>query len=115
MTGTNPNKVRNIVFGLGSALAAVAAMLVAFDVGIDPHIGLDALLVAAVAVIIGGVGIFEGAALGAFIIGVAQSLAVWKVSARWEQAITFLLLILFLVFRPQGILGKRRRIEEAEA
>ncbi len=113
--GINPRRVRRMVFALGSALAAVAAMLTGLDVGIDPNIGMPAILNGAVAVIIGGVGIFEGAALGALLLGILQSLAVWQASARWQEMITFLVLILFLIFRPEGILGTRRRVEEAVA
>jgi len=111
--GLNPRTLRRVVFGLGSALAAVAAILLGLDVDIDPHIGLAAVLNGAVAVIIGGVGRFEGAALGALVLGLLQSVAVWQTSARWQEAVTFGVLILFLLFRPQGILGKKRRVEEA--
>jgi len=110
--GMDPRTIRWTVFGLGSALAAVAAILLGLDVGIDPYIGLTAVLNGAVAVIIGGVGIFEGAALGAIALGLLQSLAVWQSSSRWEEAVTFVVLILFLLFRPEGILGRRRRVEE---
>jgi branched-chain amino acid transport system permease protein len=110
--GLNPRTLRRVVFGLGSALAAVAAILLGLDVGIDPHIGLAAVLNGAVAVIIGGIGLFEGAALGALVLGLLQSMAVWQASARWQEAVTFGVLILFLLFRPQGILGTQRRVEE---
>jgi len=113
--GLNPRTLRRVVFGLGSALAAVAVILLGLDVDIDPHIGLAAVLNGAVAVIIGGVGRFEGAALGALVLGLLQSVAVWQTSARWQEAVTFGVLILFLLFRPQGILGKKRRVEEATA
>lgn len=113
--GLNPRTLRRVVFGLGSALAAVAAILLGLDVGIDPHIGLAAVLNGAVAVIIGGIGLFEGAAVGALVLGLLQSVAVWQASARWQEAVTFGVLILFLLFRPQGILGKQRRVEEATA
>jgi branched-chain amino acid transport system permease protein len=110
--GVNPRRVRWAVFALGSALAAVAAMLAGLDIGIDPNIGMNALLNGAVAVIIGGIGIFEGAAVGGLGIGVLQSLAVWRLSTRWQDAVTFVLLIVFLLFRPQGVFGGRRRAEE---
>jgi branched-subunit amino acid ABC-type transport system permease component len=112
--GINPQNVRRIVFALGSALAAVSAILTGLDVGIDPHIGMVAFLNGAVAVIIGGVGFFEGAALGAILLGLLQSFAIWKISARWQDSITFLILILFLLFCAEGILGKRRRAEEVK-
>ncbi|MDQ7063523.1 MAG: branched-chain amino acid ABC transporter permease [candidate division KSB1 bacterium] len=113
--GIRIHQIRYSVFALGSALAAVAAMLQSLDVGMDPHVGMPILLVAAVAVIIGGVGTFHGAVLGAFLIAILQSLVIWKISARWIDAVTFTLLIIFLVFRPEGILGKRKRVEEALA
>ena len=77
-TGIDPMAIRTVVFGAGSALAAAAAILLGLDVGVDPHVGLTAVLNAAVAVIIGGVGRFEGAALGALLLGLLQGLVVWQ-------------------------------------
>lgn len=113
VVGVNTRIVRLFVFALGSALAGITAILSALDVGMDPHVGMPALLIAAVALIIGGVGTFEGAIVGAFLLGILQSLVIWQVSARWMDAVTFGLLIFFLLFRPQGLLGQRRRLEEA--
>jgi branched-chain amino acid transport system permease protein len=110
--GINPQRVRGVVFALGSGLASVSAILRGLDVGIDPHAGMAVVLNSAVATIVGGVGLFEGAALGALLLGILQSLSVWKFSARWQDAVTFFILILFLLFRSQGIFGSRRRIEE---
>jgi len=67
------------------------------------------LLNAVVALIIGGVGRFEAPVLGGVLIGVLQALVVYFSSARWQDAVTFLLLILFLLLRPQGILGEKMR------
>jgi branched-chain amino acid transport system permease protein len=111
--GVDIRKIRIFVFAFGSLLAGIAANLVALDVGMDPNVGLEAFLIAAVAVIIGGVGNFNGAAVGALLLGVLQNLMVWKISARWTDTLVFAVLILFLLFRPQGILGGRRRLEEA--
>jgi branched-chain amino acid transport system permease protein len=110
--GIDPLKTRMMVFAIGSGLAAVSAILNGLDVGIDPNIGLTGVLTAAVAVIIGGIGILEGAAFGALLLGVLQGLAIWQVSSRWQDAVTFLVLLLFLLFRPQGAFGRRRRREE---
>lgn len=110
--GININRVRLFVFAIGSLLAGIAASLVALDVGIDPNIGLSAVLTAAVVVILSGVGNFEGAALGAFLLGLIQNLVIIEISARWQDTITFIILIVFLLFRPQGILGKQIRLEE---
>jgi branched-chain amino acid transport system permease protein len=113
IVGVNPRMIRWFVFAMGSFLAAVPSILVGLDVGIDPNIGMSAFLAGSVSVIVGGVGVFEGAPLGALLLGLTQSLVIWKASARWQDAIAFLILILFLLFRPQGILGIRRRIDEA--
>ncbi len=111
-SGINARFFRWSVFALGSVLAGVAAILAGLDVGIDPNIGMTALLSGAVAVIIGGVGVFEGAALGGIALGLLQSLAIWQTSARWQDMVTFVVLIVFLLFRPQGLFGIRRRAEE---
>lgn len=113
--GISPQNVRRIVFALGSSLAGVAAILKGLDVGTDPNAGMVAFLNGAVAVIIGGVGIFKGVILGALLLGIVQSFAIWKLSAQWQDAVTFLLLILFLLLRPQGLFGRRRRVEEVTA
>jgi branched-chain amino acid transport system permease protein len=78
----------------------------------DPHVGMPALLTAAVALIIGGVGTFSGSVLGGFVLGLLQALVVWQFSARWAEAVTFFVLILFLVYRPTGLLSPRKRLEE---
>ena len=110
--GVDLHAVRLMVFVIGSVLGGVAAILSALDVGMDPYVGMPALLVAAVAMIVGGVGTFGGAVVGALLLGILQSLVIWQVSARWTDALTFGLLILFVLFRPQGLLGGRRRLEE---
>ncbi len=112
--GYNSSVIKIFIFGIGSLLAGIAANLSALDVGIDPQIGMSALLISAVSVIIGGVKIFEGALLGGILIGLIQSLVVWQFSAQWMDASTFILLIMFLLLRPQGILGIRKRIEEEQ-
>lgn len=112
--GYNSNKIKSFIFGAGSVLAAISANLSALDVGIDPYIGMNALLISAVSVIIGGVKIFDGAIIGGFLIGLIQSLVVWQFSAQWMNASTFILLILFLLLKPQGLLGIKLRIEEEQ-
>jgi branched-chain amino acid transport system permease protein len=110
--GLSVKRLRLLSFGYGSFLCGIASILVALDIGMDPWVGANAVLTSAVAVILGGIGIFESAIFGGLIVGLLQNLAVWKISARWESAITFLILLFVLIFRPQGIMGKRKRVEE---
>lgn len=112
--GVRVEGTRMLVFALGSVLATTGAILASLDVGMDPYVGLPATLVAAVACIVGGMRRFFAPALGALLLGIIQSLVVWKTSAHWEAAVTFGILILFLVFRPQGLLGQTERVEEAK-
>ena len=107
--GINIRKNRLIIFAISGFLAALTGILMAQDIGIDPYIGLPMLLNAVVAMIIGGIGKFYPSILGGFILGVIQALVIWKFSANWQEAITFILLILFLIFRPQGIMGTKTR------
>jgi len=110
--GINTERIRLLVVAVGSGLAAVAATLTMLDVGINPYDGMPALLAAAVAVIIGGAGTFEGPIAGAFLLGILRSLVIWKTSAQWTDALAFALLLAFLVLRPQGLFGRRKRFEE---
>ena len=105
----NVKKIRLILFALSAFFVAVAGNLVAYDVGMDPYVGMPILLTAVVALIVGGVGNFAAPVLGGFIIGMMQSITVLISSARWQDAVIFTLLIIFLMFRPQGILGEKQR------
>jgi branched-chain amino acid transport system permease protein len=109
VVGIDSDRVVLFTFGTGSALAAVAGILVGYDTDLTPMMGFHALLMGVVAVIVGGVGSVPGAALGGLLVGIAQSFGVWKLPTQWQDAIVFVILILFLLFRPQGFLGKPLR------
>lgn len=110
--GLNEKFVKGMVFLIGSAMAAYTSILTGLDVGIDPHIGMFVLLNAVVAVIIGGIKRLEGVVLGAILIGIIQNLVIWRFSARWEAAVTFLILIVVLLYKSGGLLVAKRRVEE---
>ncbi len=113
LLGRNVRALRRWVFGLSGALATVAAVAQAWDVGFDPHMGLKTVLLGMVAMIIGGSGSFIGPFIGGVLLGVLRAEVVWFGSARWEEAVTFALLGVFLFFRPQGIFARRVRLEES--
>lgn len=113
--GIDVKRFRIGIFAIGSQLAGLGSVLAALDVGIDPNAGLPVVLVAVVSVIIGGIGIFEGALLGGLLIGVLQAFSIWVFPARWENTVLFLILIAFLLFKPEGMLGLKRRLEETKA
>jgi len=106
IVGINTNKIMGYVFFIGSAIAGLAGILVGFDTGIEPTMGLSLLLKGVIASIVGGVGNIYGGVLGAFLLGFVENFGIWKISGEWKDAIAFVLLIVFLVFRPRGIMNK---------
>jgi branched-chain amino acid transport system permease protein len=104
--GINTDKIIGYVFFIGSAIAGLAGILVGLDTGIEPTMGLGLLLKGVIASIVGGVGNIYGGFLGAFLLGFAENFGIWKISGEWKDAIAFALLIVFLLFRPQGIMKK---------
>jgi branched-chain amino acid transport system permease protein len=106
-SGIDSERVILFAFAMGSVLAAVAAILVSFDVDMVPTMGMNALLMGVVATIIGGIGSIPGAAVGGLLLGLAQHLGVWKIGSQWQDSIAFLLLLLFLLVRPYGVFGRK--------
>lgn len=107
--GINSDKIILIAFGVGSALAAVAGILSAMDTNMTPTFGFNLLLYGVVAMIIGGVGSTRGLIVGALLVATAQHLAAYYIDTKWMDAVTYVILILFLIWKPLGFSGKRLR------
>ena len=104
IAGVNTEKILGWIFFIGSAIAGLGGILIGFDTGIQPTMGMELLLKGVIAAIVGGVGSISGAILGALLLGFAENFGIWKISGEWKDAIAFGLLILFLIFRPKGII-----------
>jgi branched-chain amino acid transport system permease protein len=88
-------------------LAALGGLLIASHVGqINVSIGFLAGIKAFTAAVLGGIGSIPGAVLGSFILGLTEAFAAGYISSDYEDVFAFLLLVLILIFRPAGILGK---------
>lgn len=107
IVGINTDRIIGYVFLVGSAIAGLSGILVGFDTGLQPTMGLELLLKGVIAAIVGGMGNVYGAFLGAYLLGFAENFGIWQISGEWKDAIAFVVLIIFLLFRPQGILGRR--------
>lgn len=107
--GYDTSKARTVVFLISGAFIAIASCLTVYDVGLDPHMGMNVLINAMVAMIIGGVGRFGTCVLGGLTLGVLQALTVYQFSSNWQNAVTFLVLLVLLFLRPQGIAGYKQR------
>lgn len=113
LLGYDVERHRLLAFCLAGVFAGTSALVTSYDMGFDPYTGLPALLLAVVAVIIGGRASFAGPVLGALLLGFLRAQVVWYLSARWQDAVTFGLLALILLLRPQGLLGNKSRLEAA--
>jgi branched-chain amino acid transport system permease protein len=139
LVGINVNRVVATAFAIGSALAAVAGLLYSVQAGqINPYMGFTPVLKAFIAAVIGGFGSISGAVVGGFVLGFLEVLVTalsgigdlipagsvppdvlaflhqWLPAglASWRDAIVFVVLIVVLLVRPQGILGRRDRTDE---
>jgi branched-chain amino acid transport system permease protein len=107
LMGININVVISFTFGLGSALAAAAGILYASRYpSIDPLMGVMPGLKAFVAAVLGGIGNIPGAALGGLLLGVVETFVGGSSFSNYRDAIAFAILILILLFKPSGLLGK---------
>jgi len=107
LVGVNINQVISVTFIIGSALAAVGGVLICSYMGqINYYIGFVAGIKAFVAAVLGGIGSIPGAVLGSFILGWTESLGTGYISSDYEDAYAFVILILILILKPDGILGK---------
>ncbi|MGH7361449.1 MAG: branched-chain amino acid ABC transporter permease, partial [Candidatus Methylomirabilales bacterium] len=108
MMGINIERVIMTTFFIGGALAGAAGMVVGIYLNTGRYLmGFDAGLQAFTAAVVGGIGNIPGAVLGGYLIGCLSALSDQYLSAAWTRATVFALLILFLVFRPSGILGEQ--------
>ena len=107
LLGINTNNVIALTFVIGAALAAVAGVLLSLYYGvINPYIGFLAGLKAFTAAVLGGIGSIPGAVLGGLLLGLTESITAGYFSSEYKDVVAFSLLILILLFRPSGILGK---------
>ena len=110
LMGINIDTSISITFAIGSALAAVAAVLYSSTYPlINPYMGSMLGLRAFIAAVIGGIGVIPGAMIGGFIIGIAEALIKRYISSAMADAIVFALLIIVLLVKPSGLLGRNER------
>ena len=104
--GLSPRRLSTLVFALGSFIVVPAAIITSLTGGLNPAIGHHVMLISLAATIVGGVGSLRGAACAGVLLGVAESLALWVLDPQWSEAVTFVVLFLFILFRPAGFFGR---------
>lgn len=107
LVGININKVISVTFAIGSATAAMGGVLIANHMGqINFYIGFLAGIKAFVAAVLGGIGSIPGAVLGSLVLGMTESFGAGYLSSAYEDAFAFIILILILIFKPSGLVGR---------
>jgi len=105
IVGLETEKIIIFTTCFGSTIIGLDAIFVCADTGVYPAIGFQSMLIAFMAVILGGIGSFEGAFLGGFLIGFMRTVAVLQFPTLWQELVLFAILFLIIAFRPNGLLG----------
>lgn len=107
LLGINVNQTISMTFMLGSLLAAFGAILIAAHIGqINYNIGFIVGIKSFTAAVLGGIGSIRGAAMGGLVLGLTESFATGYISSDYEDVFAFSILVLILIFKPAGLLGK---------
>ncbi len=107
LLGINVDRIISVTFVVGSATAAIGGLLIASHIGqINFYMGFIAGIKAFVAAVLGGIGSIPGAVLGSFVLGWTESFFTGYISSDYEDVFAFIILVVILIFRPSGILGK---------
>ncbi len=109
MLGVDVTRIRTLAFGLSAALAAVAGVVLATYYPMAPTVGVNFLVVAFVAMVMGGMTSISGAFMSSLVVGVAQQVTATLGDARIQNLTVFVIFILLLVVRPQGLFTRRAR------
>lgn len=107
--GYSITRTRTVLFLMSGAFIAIGSCLTEYNIRFDYTVGMGVLINALVAMIIGGMGRFGTCVIGGVVLGVVQSVTVHLFASSWQNAVTFVILLLFLFFRPQGIAGYQQR------
>jgi branched-chain amino acid transport system permease protein len=107
--GIDTVTVSTLAFALGSAVAAVPAVLILLKEGATPYMGFTAVFMGFVAVVVGGIGSLRGAVIGGLALGLVESLGTWQIPTEWQSTIAFVVLFLVLLFKPRGLFVRGAR------
>jgi branched-chain amino acid transport system permease protein len=108
VVGISAEKIYSWSFIIGSLIAGIAGILVGLEQNLEPTMGTNLMIKGFTAAIIGGIGSVPGSILGSFLLGLVENFGIWFLPSGYKDAIAFIILFIFLLFRPQGILGIKK-------
>lgn len=108
LTGINYDRICNIAFGISASIAVVAGLFYALSYPITPSLGMELTLKGWVAVIVGGMGSIGGIVIAGFIVGLVESLISYFWIPAYKEAVLFIVLIVFLVAKPEGLMTRQQ-------
>ncbi len=103
LTGVNTQKIQAWTFVIGSALAGVAGILIGLEQNLVPTMGTNLIIKGFTGAVIGGMASIPGSVIGGYILGAAENFGIWYLPSSYKEAIAFAILLIFLLFRPQGL------------
>ncbi|MFA5954220.1 MAG: branched-chain amino acid ABC transporter permease [Patescibacteria group bacterium] len=112
ISGINTERVQELSFILGSALAGIAAVFIVLEQNATPFMATKLVIKGFSGAVIGGITSLPGAILGSYFVGLMENFGAWFLPSGYKDAIVFGLLIIFLVIRPIGILGVTKGVRE---
>ncbi len=110
--GLNSKKIMALAFILGTVMAGFAGILIGMEQNLEPTMGMGLMIKGFTGAVIGGITSVPAAVLGSYIIGGAENFGVWFLPSGYKNAITFLLLFLFLLFKPTGLFGLNKGVKK---
>jgi len=108
IVGISSERIYSWSFVIGSAIAGIAGILVGLEQNLEPTMGTNLMIKGFTGAIIGGIGSVPGAILGSFLLGLVENFGIWFLPSGYKDAIAFVILFIFLLFRHQGILGIKK-------
>jgi len=107
IVGISSRRIYAYTFLIGSAIAGIAGILVGMEQNLEPTMGTNLMIKGFTGAIIGGVSSVPGAVVGSFILGIVENFGIWFLPSGYKDAIAFIILFVFLIFRPSGLFGKK--------
>ncbi|MEK6800562.1 MAG: branched-chain amino acid ABC transporter permease [Nanoarchaeota archaeon] len=111
IVGINSSKVKDLSFFIGSFLAGLAGILISLEQNVSPSMGTNLIIKGFTGAVIGGISSVPASIFGSYIIGLVENLGIAFLPSGFKEAISFFLLFIFLLFRPEGLASLRRRVK----